>query len=58
MSQIKLTITVRTSGYVELLDANGVWHGPGVGGFPSTAAARDWARRSGYRVARTIARNA
>lgn len=52
-----LTINVRRSGYVELLNSDGVWIGL-LGGFRSTVEAREWARANGYRVARSIRREA
>jgi len=54
--KFKLTITVRASGYIELLNDDGVWFGPGPGGFRSTVDARNWANGSGYSVARSINR--
>lgn len=54
----RLTINVRRSGYVELLTDDGIWVGPGVGGFSSTVEARDWAHANGYTVARSISREA
>ena len=55
-SMRRLKITVRACGYVELLNEDGVWIGPGLGGFRCTSAARLWARSNGYSVARSIKR--
>lgn len=51
-----LTVTVRRCGYIELLNPDGIWVGPGLGGFPNTSKARAWARSNGYTVARAINR--
>lgn len=55
-SMRRLTVTVRKSGFVELLNDDGAWVGPGVGGFSKTSEVREWARSNGYTVARSINR--
>ena len=46
-----LTINIRPCGYVELLTEDGVWVGPGFGGFRTVADAAKWAAQNDYRVA-------
>ena len=48
----KLTLTIRESGTIELLNSDGVWFGPELGRFTSKSAARNWANQNGYTVAR------